>query len=48
MTCDRTIQETDLAEALMVDGETYECVKSLCSPGDILHGDGGADLAATA
>ena len=24
-----TIQEADLAEDLMVDGETYECVKSL-------------------
>ena len=27
--CDGTIQEVDLAY-LMVDGETYECVKSLC------------------
>ena len=26
--CDGTIQEVDLAEELMVDGETYECVKS--------------------
>ena len=26
--CDGTIQETDLAEDLMVDGETYGCVKS--------------------
>ena len=32
----------------MVDGETYECVKSFCYPGDILDGDGGADLSATA
>ena len=31
----------------MVDGETYECVKSFCYLGDILDGDGGADLAAT-
>ena len=26
MRCDRTIQGGDLAEDLMVDGETYECV----------------------
>ena len=32
--CDRTIQEVDLAEDLMVDGETYECVKSFCYLGD--------------
>ena len=25
--CDGTIQEADLAEDLMLDGETYECVK---------------------
>ena len=41
-------QEVDLAEDLMVDGETYECVKSFCYLGDTLDGDGGADLAATA
>ena len=46
--CDGTIQEVDLAEDLMVDGETYECVKSFCYLGDTLDGDGGADLAATA
>ena len=46
--CDGTIQEVDLAEELMVDGETYECVKSFCYLGDTLDGDGGADLAATA
>ena len=45
--CDGTIQETDLAEDLMVDGETYGRVKSFCYLGDILDGDGGADLAAT-
>ena len=44
--CDGTIQEVDLAEDLMVDGETYECVKSFCYLGDTLDGDGGADLAA--
>ena len=46
--CDRTIQKVDLAEDLMVDGETYECVKSFCYQGDTLDGDGRADLAATA
>ena len=43
--CDGTIQEVDLAEDLMVDGETYECVKSFCYLGDTPDGDGGADLA---
>ena len=28
--CDGTIQEVDLAKDLMVDGETYECVRSFC------------------
>ena len=46
--CDVTIQEVDPAEDLMVDGETYECVKSFCCLGDTLDGDGGADFAATA
>ena len=46
--CDGTIQEVDLVEDLMVDGETYECVKSFCYLGATLDGDGGADLAATA
>ena len=32
----------------MVNGETYECVKSFCYLGDTLDGDGGADVAATA
>ena len=45
---DGTIQEIDLAEDRMVNGETYECVKSFCYLGDILDGDGGTDLAATA
>ena len=31
----------------MVNGETYECVKSFCYLGDILDGDAGADLAPT-
>ena len=42
--CDGTIQEVDLAEDLMVDGETYECVKSFCYLGDTFDGDGGEDL----
>ena len=46
--CDRTIQEVDLAEDLMVDGETYGRVKNFCYLGDTLDGDGGANLAATA
>ena len=46
--CDGTIQEFDLDENLMVDGQTYECVKSICYLGDTFDGDGGADLAATA
>ena len=37
--CDGTLQEADLAEDLMVDGETYECVKSFCYLGDTLDGD---------
>ena len=45
--CDGTIQQSDLAEALMLDGETYECVKSFCYLGDTLDGDSGAELAAT-
>ena len=46
--CDGTIQEVDLAEDLMVDGATYECVKSFCYLGDTLDEYGEADLAATA
>ena len=45
--CDGTIQEVDLAEDLMVDGETYECVKRFSYLGDTLDGDSG-DLTATA
>ena len=45
--CNGTIQEADQAEDLMVDGDTYGCVKSFCYLGDSLDGDGGADLAAT-
>ena len=43
--CDGTIQEVDLAEDPMVDGETYECLKRFCYLGDSLDG---ADIAATA
>ena len=46
--CDGTIQEADLAEDIMVDGETYGCVKRFCYLRDTLDGDGGADLVATA
>ena len=46
--CDGTVQEADLPEDLMVDGEIYGCAKSFCYLGDTLDGDGGADLAATA
>ena len=42
------IQKVDLAEDLMVDGETYECVKNFCYLGDTLDGDGEVDVAATA
>ena len=48
MRCNGTIQEVYLAEDLMVDGETYECVKRFCYLGDPLDGEGGVDLAATA
>ena len=42
------MQEADLAEDLIVDGETDKCVKIFCYLGDTLDGDGGAYLAATA
>ena len=48
MRCDETIQQVDLAEDRMVDGETYECVKSFCYMGDTLNGDGGVNHAAAA
>ena len=44
--CDGTIQEAALGEDLMVEGETYGCVKSFCNLGDTLDGNG-ADLTAT-
>ena len=47
MRYDGTNQEDDLAADLMVDGETYGCVKSFCYLGDTHDGYGGADLAAT-
>ena len=46
--CDGTIQEADLDDDLMVDGDTYGCVKSFCYLTNTLDGDRGADLAATA
>ena len=45
--CDGTIQEAYLADDLMVDGETFRCVKSFCYLGDTLDADGGVDLDAT-
>ena len=46
--CDGAIREVDLTEDLMVDVETYACVKSFCYLGDTLDGDSGADLTASA
>ena len=46
--CDGTIQWADLVGDLVVDAETYGCVKSFCYLWDTLNGDGLADLAATA
>ena len=46
--CDGTIQGADLDWDLVVDGETYGCVKCFCYLGSALDGHGGADLAATA
>ena len=43
--CDSTTQEADLDEDLVVDGETFECVKIYCYLGDTLRG---ADLATPA
>ena len=48
MRCDRTIQDANLAEDLMVDGETYGCIKSFCYLGNTLDEEGGADFTATA
>ena len=46
--CDGTNHEAALAGDLMVDGETYGCVKSFCYMGNTHDGDGGAVLAVTA
>ena len=48
MRYDGTIREADLAEDIMVDGDTYRCIKRFCYLGNTLDGDGGADLAITA
>ena len=45
--CDGTIQEANLAEDLVVDGETYGCVMSSCYLGDTSDGDGGVDISAS-
>ena len=42
--CDGTIQETDLSEDLVMDGETYGCVKSFSYLGDTLDRDDGCPL----
>ena len=44
---DGTIPEANIAENLVVDGETYWCVKSFCFVWDTVDGDGGAHLVAT-
>ena len=46
--CNSTIQDAELAEDLVVDGERYGCVKNVCYLGDTLDVDGGANFAATA
>ena len=46
--CDWIIQEADLVGELVVDGETYGCVKRFCYLRETLDGDDGADLTATA
>ena len=43
--CNNTTQEADLTEDLVVDGETFGCVKIVCYLGYTL---GGADLATAA
>ena len=42
--CDSAVQQADLAEDLVVDGETLGCVNILCYLEDTL---GGEDLATT-
>ena len=42
--CEGTIQEADLVEDLMVEGNTYRCVKSFCYQGDTLDGNDRAVL----
>ena len=46
--CDGTIPEANIAENLVVDGEMYECVTSLCFVWDTVDGDGRAHMATTA
>ena len=42
------IPEANIDENLVVDGETYGCVKSLCFVWNTVDRDGGAHLATTA
>ena len=37
--CNGTLQEADIAEDLVVDGEIYGCVKRFCYLGDTLDGE---------
>ena len=45
---DDTILEANIDENLVVDGEIYGCVKSLCFVWNTVDGYGGAHLATTA
>ena len=45
---DGTILEANIYENLVVDGEMYGCVKSLCFVWNTVDGDGGVHLATTA
>ena len=42
------VRQQEQQQHLVIDGETCGCVKSFCYLGDILDGDGGAELASTA
>ena len=45
---DGTVPEANIYENLVVDGEMYGCVKSLCFVWNTVDGDGGGHLATTA
>ena len=46
--CDSTLQEADIAEDILVDEKTCECVRSFCYLEETLGTDCGTDLSATA